>query len=445
MDFIIRAKSTAERGIRPYPLPDLLRDNPLHLSTSLKAASSTLQSRGATIVRVDPPDKTEFSIPDPDLLLSSSPTDPIHQTCLNLTIQHALVKVYSERSPALPLVKAVLQKNPNDLARVSHLQQITVQGSDVRLAVDPSKPIKYVPMAFLTRHHPAMISKFQLGLYVKMCLGLDVQPQQAQVCPCGALLDANLGHTLGCRKWAGRSWHAAHDGVVTAVKELAQRAGLRASDSHSLLRRDYRHPNSGEMADVFIDGGGHLSVTDAAPQFGIQHPKFMADVTMHCPITTHGTWEGHLNADCTWSSPGLQNREAQKFQKHETAYAVQNLGFLALTVSTFGLLGPTFIRFLAQLATAKVASFVDYRSHQRLSALSTDQLFRLKAQYLAGMFARIGDATAKGTIMRFMGIAQPPLVPPPPRCSTGQQFLPVDYAGAIAGFLSSQPRRRRQD
>jgi len=185
-------------------------------------------------------------------------------------------------------------------------------------------------MAFLTRHHPAMISKFQLGLYVKMCLGLDVKPQQAQVCPCGALLDANLGHTLGCRKWAGRSWHAAHDGVVTAVKELAQRAGLRASDSHSLLRRDYRHPNSGEMADVFIDGGGHLSVTDAALQFGIQHLKFMADVTSLCIVLTNGTREGHLNADCTWSSTGLKTREKHKFQKHEAAYAVQILGFLSL-------------------------------------------------------------------------------------------------------------------
>ena len=83
MDFIIRAKSTAGLGIRPYPLPDLLHDNPLHLSTSLKAVSSTLQSRpgGATIVRVDLPDETEFSVPYPDLLLSILPTDQIHQTC----------------------------------------------------------------------------------------------------------------------------------------------------------------------------------------------------------------------------------------------------------------------------------------------------------------------------------------------------------------------------
>ena len=77
-----------------------------------------------------------------------------------------------------------------------------------------------------------------------------------------------------------------------------------------------------------------------------------------------------------------------------------------------GLLGPTFIRFLSLLAAAKVASFVEYRSHQHLRQLSEDELPRLKAQYLSAMFAHIGDATAKGTIMRFLGTPQPPLIPP---------------------------------
>ncbi len=134
-------------------------------------------------------------------------------------------------------------------------------------------------------------------------------------------------------------------------------------------------------------------------------------------------------------------REAQKFGKHEGKYAALNLGFLALAVSTFGLLGPTFIRFLSFLAAAKVASFIEYRSHQHLRELSEDELPRLKAQYLSAMFAHIGDATAKGTIMRFMGTPQPPLVPPFPRCMHAQHFLPVSYAGAVAGH-PLRPRRR---
>ena len=64
------------------------------------------------------------------------------------------------------------------------------------------------------------------------------------------------------------------------------------------------------------------------------------------------------------------------------------------------------------LAAAKVTSFVEYRSHQHLRQLSEDELPRLKAQYLSAMFAHVGDATAKGTIMRFLGTPQPPLVPP---------------------------------
>ena len=119
---------------------------------------------------------------------------------------------------------------------------------------------------------------------------------------------------------------------------------------------------------------------------------------------------------------------------------MQSLGFLALAVSTLGLLGQTFIRFLALLAAAKIASFVEYCSHQRLRELSPDELSRLRAQYLSAMFAHIGDAAAKGTIMRFMGIPQAPLIPPPPRCTNAQYFLPVSFAVAIAG-LPVQPRR----
>ena len=67
------------------------------------------------------------------------------------------------------------------------------------------------------------------------------------------------------------------------------------------------------------------------------------------------------------------SREAHKFGKHEGNYAALNLGLLALAVSTFGLLDPTFIRFLSLLAAAKVASFVEYRysaTSARMSSLA---------------------------------------------------------------------------
>ena len=160
-------------------------------------------------------------------------------------------------------------------------------------------------MAFLTSQHSSMISKFQLGLYAKMCLGIDVKPPNYDNCPCGAQFGTNLGHPLGCNKWAGKSWHAAHNGVVTAVKEIAIRAGLRATDNNSTLRSTYRHLTSGKVADAFIDGGGHLSVTDALPTSGLQHPKFMVDVTVYSPTVSNGTWDGHSNAEGTWTSTAL--------------------------------------------------------------------------------------------------------------------------------------------
>ena len=47
------------------------------------------------------------------------------------------------RSPDVTLVDAILKANPYELSRVSHLQQVSIQGSDTCLAIDPSKPIKY--------------------------------------------------------------------------------------------------------------------------------------------------------------------------------------------------------------------------------------------------------------------------------------------------------------
>ena len=111
------------------------------------------------------------------------------------------------------------------------------------------------------------------------------------------------------------------------MKEIATRAGLRATDNTSILRSNYRHLTSGKVADAFIDGGGHLSVTDALPTSGLQHPKFMVDVTVQSPIATNGTWDGHSNAEGTWTSTALLSREAHKFAKHEGNYAALNVGF----------------------------------------------------------------------------------------------------------------------
>jgi hypothetical protein len=70
--------------------------------------------------------------------------------------------------------------------------------------------------------------------------------------------------------------------------------------------------------------------------------------------------DGHSDAEGTWTSTALLAREAHKFGKYEGNYAALNLGFLALAVSTFCLIGPTFISFLSLLNDAKDTSFIEH-------------------------------------------------------------------------------------
>ena len=91
MDFILRAKAAAELQIRPFPLPSVLHDHVLHLSTSMKAASSALESRGASVVTEAPPDKDQFCIPFLDTVFSEETSDTLQSICLKLTIQHRLI------------------------------------------------------------------------------------------------------------------------------------------------------------------------------------------------------------------------------------------------------------------------------------------------------------------------------------------------------------------
>ena len=101
MDFILRAKAAAALQIRSFPLPPVLHDHILHLSTSMKVASSALESRGpgASVVTEAPHDKDQFSIPCLHTVFLEEISDTLQSVCLKLTILHRLITAFSDRSP----------------------------------------------------------------------------------------------------------------------------------------------------------------------------------------------------------------------------------------------------------------------------------------------------------------------------------------------------------
>ena len=104
---------------------------------------------------------------------------------------------------------------------------------------------------------------------------------------------------------------------------------------------------------------------------------------------------------------GMKKNTIQ-YNKHEAPYAVQNLGFLAFAVSSFGVLGPTLLRFLTVLADIKIQRYSDLRTELELSGVTPRQHDAIRAQYLSGLFSAVGDAIAKATIMRLVGRGHAP-------------------------------------
>ena len=94
-----------------------------------------------------------------------------------------------------------------------------------------------------------------------------------------------------------------------------------------------------------------FQVKDTISDLQQEYRQFVADVRIGAPFKGTGDWKDQVAPQDILSPNGfMQNLEKLKYNSHEEAYARQGYGFLALVVSTFGVLGPTLIRYLAMLA-----------------------------------------------------------------------------------------------
>ena len=247
-------------------------------------------------------------------------------------------------------------------------------------------------------------------------------------------------HQQCCREWAARGWTAGHDRVVDAIAQEASRAGLSASTNNALLRSRFSHLHNGQHADCVVNGGDSLPVKDTVARIGQSHSKHLFDVRIACPVTTNNIWKVKPRS-ANGIDPFLTEVEAEKYEKHETPYAQMGLGFLAFAVSSFCVLGPTLLRYLAILANLKVSKYRAFREQYQLTELPASHATSLQSQYLSVMFAHVCDATAKATFMRLCGRDNPPLAQSFQRVNLDHLHPPSTYAYHIAQPARSSSSR----
>jgi hypothetical protein len=419
-----------------------------NISKWLCDTTEELKILGAELFTTDaevPDPAPIMCLPEPSILLQPGELSPLATTLATASNQHKLTIWITKNNPALHIFKAVLDASPGDKARVAHLQQVILKRQDVRLPIDPDRVIKFSPMSFFMRSHRCNLSSFQCSVYLSICLGLplpDLGEYCNPACICGTAFSKDGAHALNCSRWAARGRSAGHDGLVHVLADELRRLGISANTDPGLLRSRFSHVNSQKRADCYVKGSAALTVTDNVPTMKQSYDTFLFDVCIPCPVKATSEWHPNTAYDANGSNAFLQDAESAKYSKHEAAYAIQNLGFLAFAVSSFGVLGPTLLRFLTLLADLKMQRYLEFRSNLALLGMPPRQHDAIRAQYLSGLFSSIGDAIAKATIMRLVGRGHAP------SALSVRSFQPVNlqhlapaFSYTYADIAAAQPLR----
>ena len=274
------------------------------------------------------------------------------------------------------------------------------------------------------------LSRYQAGNVMRLLLGLD-QEVPTNPCVCGRHFSKDGAHQLCCKQYAAKGWNRGHDLLVHAIKKETDRLSIPGTDNKQVLSRRYTHAGSGKVADAFIQVEGKITVRDSCQRHQQIHPNFLFDVTVDGMVSTDGVWNGKFDADGKWEDTVLPKAEAEKYHKHEEAYANISLGFLAFALSSYCVLGNDLVRYLWVLARWEAATLSQARTAQGLPAFTPEQLGQLRGRNFSASLARIAHAATKATAMRLTGTPNLPVLHPPRR----QQM-----AWALPGPLDIPPR-----
>ena len=182
----------------------------------------------------------------------------------------------------------------------------------------------------------------------------------------------------------------------------------------------------------------------------------MADVKMISLVNSRGTWTPakSRNKDKI-ENPGLVQQEQIKNRKHANFYAPIGFAFFPFVVSCFGSFGPTAVRCLFSLADLELRQHDSQLAHQRLPPmLDPSASSQFRAICYRQISARIGQAVAKASVMRLLGVPRLPLPQPAPRAALAWNCpgpadsfsppIPLTYASSLCSLpppssVSSSP------
>jgi hypothetical protein len=364
------------------------------------------------------------------------PADPDPDHIPTIPPQRVLSALIKSNHPDFASSKALYGATDYDISRVKHLSHTKtlanpkkttgraapsilapiLRGETAELGTSANSWIAVVPGS---KSHDAF-PRNQFIVFVYHLLGLPqpVLDHAPLICSCSTPFDPKGHHKLTCPGWVRNSSTRGHDLIVNSVVDLSKSCGVPCSANRRTVPS---HTHTNHRGDLIF-------AIKATSRFS----DIIGDVTMCHPALGNPSDPSHIG---TWQGDALTQRFSAKRSKHQKAYENQDLLFLPLVISTFGVLHPDFLRLLWILAD-KASSATD------VGEVRTGSIYQTPRQLIFHkLHARVSIAAAKATVMRALGISGtvyyvPPTVSYEP--SDPSLLLPTSVTGIPIGpFLSS--------
>ena len=319
-----------------------------------------------------------------------------------LPAQRLLTSLVREHHPLWGICAGLSGGTPADTSRAAHLSRtcVPVRGgvdSPMQQFNDP-KPeggqLVQSPLSWLATLAGSStydgFPRHKFAVFVALVVGLP-PPAPFDRCPpkcrCGQEFDLMGHHRLTCKQYHGSVPIRSHDRVVGSLVDVARSAGVGASSNPALVPSHCFSRRKGDIRFSLKDwGGANLQV--------------VGDLTV-CHMVKGSPASGRSAEVGQWQPQALQVRYNHKKHKHAKNFANQEVLFVPLVVSTYGVLHEEFLRFLWHLAVVSAApdAVVMGEVREAGQGLSNRQLL------FAKMRSRMSVAAAYAASMRYTGFA----------------------------------------
>ena len=360
------------------------------------------------------------------------PADPDPDHIPIIPPQRVLSALVKSHHPDFASSKTLIGATPYDISRLKHLSYNKIpanskkttgraapsilapilKGETAELGTSPNSWIAVVPGS--KSHDAFPRNQFIVLLHHILGLPQPTLPHAPLTCSCSMTFDPNGHHKLTCPSWVRASSTRGHDLIVNSLVDLSKTCGVPCSANRRTVPS---HKHTNHRGDVIF-------AIEAPSKF----TEIIGDVTMCHPVLGNPSDPSHIVG--TWQGEALAQRFSAKRSKHQKAYENQDLLFLPLVISTFGVLHPDFLRLLWILA-GKASNATD------VGEVRTGSIYQTPRQLIFHkLHARVSIAAAKATVMRALGISGSVYYVPPTTSyepSDPALLLPTSVTGIPIG------------